>query len=66
MTFAQGAAIPVVGKTTLESLRALNLKIDVQLFIAGASGAIGSLVIKLAVSEGKKYQPQLHKRIRLT
>lgn len=52
LTFAQGATIPVAGKTALECMRALNLKKDDTLFIAGASGAIGTLVIQLAVKEG--------------
>lgn len=48
MTYSQGAAIPVAGKTAIESMNALNLKERETLFIAGASGAIGSFVIQLA------------------
>lgn len=50
--FAQGAAVPVAGKTALECMRSLELKAGQCLFIAGASGAIGTLVIQLAVAEG--------------
>lgn len=52
LTFAQGATIPVAGKTALECMRALNLNKGDSLFIAGASGAIGTLVIQLAAKEG--------------
>lgn len=52
VTFAQGAAVPVAGKTALECMRALNLEKGDTLFIAGASGAIGTLVIQLAAKKG--------------
>ena len=52
LTFAQGAALPIAGKTALECMRALNLNKGDRLFIAGASGAIGTLVIQLAAKEG--------------
>lgn len=48
LDITQGAAIPVAGKTALECMRALDLKEGDTLFIAGASGAIGTLVIQLA------------------
>jgi len=51
MSFVEGAAIPIAGKTALESMRALNLKSGDTLFIAGASGAIGTLVIQLAATQ---------------
>lgn len=54
LTFAQGAALPIAGKTALECMRELNLEKDDSLFIAGASGAIGTLVIQLAVARGIK------------
>lgn len=50
--FKEGAAIPVAGKTALESMRALDLKEGDTLFVAGASGAIGTLLIQLASSKG--------------
>jgi len=52
MDFTIGAALPVAGKTALESMHALGLKKGDTLFIAGASGAIGTLVIQLAANEG--------------
>lgn len=52
LTFAQGAAVPIAGKTVLECIRELDLKKDDKLFIAGASGAIGTLAIQLAVNQG--------------
>ncbi|RKD25832.1 quinone oxidoreductase [Ammoniphilus oxalaticus] len=48
MDFTLGASLPVAGKTALESIRALDLKQGDTLFVAGASGAIGTLVIQLA------------------
>lgn len=52
VSFAQGAAIPIAGTTALECIGALALKKGNTLFIAGASGAIGTLVIQLASSKG--------------
>ncbi|WP_245830221.1 NADP-dependent oxidoreductase [Planococcus faecalis] len=52
ISFIQGAAIPVAGKTALESLRTLDLKPGNTLFVAGASGAIGTIVIQLAKNRG--------------
>lgn len=48
----QGASIPIAGKTALECMREINLKKGDSLFIAGASGAIGTLVIQLAKEKG--------------
>ena len=52
MDFTAGAAIPIAGKTALECMRALELKKGDTLFIAGASGAIGTFVIQLAAGQG--------------
>lgn len=54
LSFAKGASVPVAGKTALECIRELNLTEDDTLFIAGASGAIGTLVIQLAAAIGIK------------
>lgn len=54
VTFAQGATVPIAGKTALESMRSLQLSKGDTLFIAGASGAIGTMVIQLAVAQGIK------------
>lgn len=48
----QGAAIPIAGKTALECMRELDLNDGDRLFIAGASGAIGTLIIQLAKEKG--------------
>lgn len=50
--FIQGASIPVAGKTAIESMSALDLKEGDTLFVAGASGAIGTLIIQLAKNQG--------------
>ncbi len=52
ISFTQGAAIPVAGKTALESLRTLDIKAGETLFVAGASGAIGTVVTQLAKNRG--------------
>lgn len=52
MAFTTAAAIPIAGKTALECLRNLALVAGDSLFIAGASGAVGSLVIQLAAARG--------------
>lgn len=52
LTAVQGASVPIAGKTALECMREINLKSGDSLFIAGASGAIGTLVIQLANAKG--------------
>lgn len=52
LTFAQGAAVPIAGKTALECIRSIDLTQGDSLFIAGASGAIGTLVIQMAAARG--------------
>lgn len=52
LSFEEGAAIPIAGKTAMECVRALALGAGDTLFIAGASGAIGTLVIQLAAQRG--------------
>lgn len=52
LAFTQAAAIPVAGKTALECIRNLDLNAGDTVFIAGASGAVGSLAIQLAVARG--------------
>jgi len=50
LSFVEGAAIPIAGDAALESMKALGLNRGDSLFVAGASGAIGTLVIQLAVA----------------
>ncbi|MCC6312916.1 MAG: NADP-dependent oxidoreductase [Thermomicrobiales bacterium] len=52
MPFTQAAAVPVAGSTILRALHALDLQPDESVFIAGASGAIGTLAIQLADARG--------------
>lgn len=49
-----GAAIPIAGKTVLECMRELDLKSGDLLFIAGASGAIGTLILQMAKAKGAR------------
>lgn len=52
VSFAQGATLPIAGNTALECMRSLDLRKGDRLFIAGASGAIGTFVIQLAAAKG--------------
>lgn len=50
--FAEAAALPIAGSTALEGIKALGLERGGSVFIAGASGAIGTLAIQLATLRG--------------
>ncbi|MET4001349.1 NADPH2:quinone reductase [Arthrobacter sp. UYCu511] len=53
MDFVSAAAVPVAGNTVLRALRALPpIRAGGSLFVAGGSGAIGTLAIPLAVRRG--------------
>ncbi|MEO6809564.1 MAG: NADP-dependent oxidoreductase [Isosphaeraceae bacterium] len=52
LDFVRAAALPVAGSTALESIRALGLSPNDSVFMAGASGAIGTLTIQLAKAIG--------------
>lgn len=52
MSWTAAAAIPVAGNTVLRALHALSLGPDDTLFIAGASGAIGTFAIQIATARG--------------
>ncbi len=52
MDVTTGASLPVAGKTALEVMRAIELNKGDSLFIAGASGAIGTFLIQLATNKG--------------
>lgn len=54
LSFEQGATVPIAGNTALECIRELDLTVNDTLFIAGASGAIGTLVIQMAAEEGAR------------
>lgn len=52
MGFPTAAGLPVAGTTAVDSLHALALTKGDTLFIAGASGAIGTLVVQMAARRG--------------
>lgn len=52
MTFEQAAAIPVAGNTALKAVEPLPLRAGDSIFLAGASGAIGTFLIQLAKEKG--------------
>lgn len=52
MSFTEAAAIPVAGNTVLRALTALPLEAGDSVFIAGASGAIGTFAIQTAKARG--------------
>lgn len=54
MGFIKAAAVPVAGNTVLRALTALHLKEVDSVFIAGASGAIGTFAIQFAKARGWK------------
>lgn len=64
MSFEHAAAIPVAGNTALKAFHALSLQSGDSLFVAGASGAIGTFIIQLAVARGYRVaasaSPQNH------
>ena len=52
LSFQMAAALPVAGTTALGGVKALHLTQGDSLFIAGASGAIGTIAIQLAARRG--------------
>lgn len=52
LDFPTAAGIPVAGKSAVDSIHALDLSAGETLFVAGASGAIGTLVVQLAARLG--------------
>lgn len=52
MDFETAAALPVAGRTAIDSLHSLALREGETVFVAGASGAIGTLVVQLATARG--------------
>jgi NADPH:quinone reductase-like Zn-dependent oxidoreductase len=52
--FIEAAALPVSGTTAIEGVNALGLEGGATVFMAGASGAIGTLALQLAVLRGQR------------
>lgn len=52
LAFTEAAALPIAGTTALEGIKALGLNRGDTVFMAGASGAIGTLAIQLATMRG--------------
>ncbi len=52
LSFVDAATLPVAGGTAIKGINALDLSHNDTLFIAGASGAIGTLAIQMAVDRG--------------
>jgi NADPH:quinone reductase-like Zn-dependent oxidoreductase len=52
LDFTTAAGIPIAGDAAVETLHTLDLRSGDTLFVAGASGAIGTLVVQLAVARG--------------
>lgn len=52
LDFTSAAAIPIAGDAAVETFHTLDMRRGQTLFIAGASGAIGTLVVQLAARAG--------------
>jgi len=52
LDFATAAGIPIAGTSAVESIHTLDLAPGATLFVAGASGAIGTLVVQMAALRG--------------
>jgi NADPH:quinone reductase-like Zn-dependent oxidoreductase len=52
LSWADAAALPVAGETALRGLRVLDVGAGDVLLVYGASGAVGSLAVQLAVARG--------------
>jgi NADPH:quinone reductase-like Zn-dependent oxidoreductase len=52
LDFERAAAIPIAGDAAVESLHTLAMSSGETLYVAGASGAIGTLVVQLASRRG--------------
>lgn len=52
MDFTTAAGVPIAGKSAVETVHTLDLRRGNTLFVAGASGAIGTLVVQMAAARG--------------
>ncbi|MDF2193205.1 NADP-dependent oxidoreductase [Paraflavitalea sp. CAU 1676] len=52
LSFEQAAAIPLVGLTALQCVRRIDLARHPSIFISGGAGGVGTILIKLLLSQG--------------
>ncbi|HMS01393.1 MAG TPA: NAD(P)-dependent alcohol dehydrogenase [Gemmatimonadaceae bacterium] len=52
VSFGQAATVPIPGVTALQALRAAHVESGVRLLVIGASGAVGSMVVRIAKDRG--------------
>jgi NADPH:quinone reductase-like Zn-dependent oxidoreductase len=66
--FAEAAALPIAGATALEGIKALGLDQGGTVFMAGASGAIGTVALQVATMRGYRVaasaSPKNHQYLR--
>lgn len=52
ISFEQGAGIPSVGLTALQSVNRMKAKLSETIFIPGAAGGVGNMLLKLLLQKG--------------
>lgn len=52
LSFEQASAMPMVGMTALQCFNRVNIPKDKAIFIAGGAGGVGTILIKLLLSNG--------------
>ncbi len=52
LDFVTAAGIPIAGNAAVESMHTLGMRAGQTLYVAGASGAIGTLVVQMATQRG--------------
>ncbi|MCD6047171.1 MAG: putative oxidoreductase, Zn-binding protein [Gammaproteobacteria bacterium] len=55
LNFAQAAALPLVSLTAYQAVEKIKIKPDTNIFIAGASGGVGSIALQLLRAKGAKH-----------
>jgi NADPH2:quinone reductase len=55
LDFAQAAALPLVSLTAYQAVEKIKVKPDTNIFIAGASGGVGSIALQLLRAKGAKH-----------
>jgi len=54
LSYAEAAALPLVGLTALQCFQRLNIPNDEAVFIAGGAGGVGTILIKLLLADGHR------------